>query len=128
MTRLQRLLPGAAWIVLVLSFPALAQTVGDVALNPVPNMVTSSLNESIRSQLLEPAKAEIKVMVHLPGGRGENGRICGEVTESTANGPRIRTFVTSYTRAGRALTRFEDMRLAEFIERDTVFRNCSPRL
>lgn len=128
MTHFQRLLPCAAWIVLVLSVAAGAQPIGDVALNPVPNMVTSSLNESIRSQLLDPAAAEIKVVVHLPGGRGENGRICGEVTEQTANGPRIRTFVTSYTRAGRALTRFEDMPLTEFIERDTVFRNCSPRL
>lgn len=115
-------------MVLTLGIPAGAQSSSDVALNPVPNMVASSLDESIRSQLLDPAKAQIKVIVHLPGGRGENGRICGEVTEHTATGPRIRTFVTSYTRAGRALTRFEDMRLTEFIERDTVFRNCSPRL
>ncbi len=111
-----------------LAAPVFAQRAGDAALNPVPPMVASSLEESIRSQLLEPAKAEIKVVIHLPGGRGENGRICGEVTEPTASGPRTRTFVSTYTRAGRVLTRFEDMRLDQFLERDAVFRNCSPRL
>lgn len=113
---------------MALATPALAQPVGAAISNPVSSMVASSLDESIRSQLLEPAKAEIKVLVHLPGGRGENGRICGEVTEVTADGPRTRTFYSTYTRAGRVLTRFEDMRLAEFLERDAVFRNCSPRL
>ena len=105
-----------------------AQTPGDVARNPLPAMVASSLEESIRSQLLDPAKAEIHIIVHFPGGRGENGRICGEVTEPGPDGPRIRTFYSSYTRAGRALTRFEDMRFEQFLERDNVFRNCSPRL
>ncbi len=113
---------------MALAAPSLAQPIGDAIANPVSSMVASSLAESIRSQLLEPAKAEIKVVVHFPGGRGENGRICGEVTEPMASGPRTRTFVSTYTRAGRVLTRFEDMRLAEFLERDAVFRNCSPRL
>lgn len=110
------------------SFAAIAQPAGDLARNPLPAMVRSSLDESIRSQLLDPAQAEIKVLVHFPGGRGENGRICGEVIEPGANGPRIRTFFSTYTRSGRALTRFEDMPFAAFLERDTVFRNCSPRL
>lgn len=127
MKQFQWLTACALWMGMSVA-PALAQPVGDVALNPVPTMVASSLDESIRSQLLEPAKAQIKIVIHLPGGRGENGRICGEVTEPTASGPRTRTFVSTYTRAGRALTRFEDMPLAQFLERDAVFRNCSPRL
>lgn len=113
---------------LFLASPGLAQQTGEAARNPVPAMVASSLEESIRSQLLDPAKAEIKVLVHFPGGRGENGRICGEVTEPGKDGPHVRTFYSTYTRAGRVLTRFEDMRFAEFQERDSVFRNCSPRL
>lgn len=113
---------------LLLAAPVLAQQTGDVARNPVPAMVASSLDESIRTQLLDPAKAEIKVLLHFPGGRGENGRICGEVTEPGRDGPHVRTFYSTYTRAGRVLTRFEDMPFAEFQERDTVFRNCSPRL
>lgn len=112
----------------IVTTPALAQVPGDIARNPLPAMVRSSLEESIRSQLLDPSKAEIRVIVHFPGGRGENGRICGEVTEPGPDGPRIRTFFSSYTRAGRALTRFEDMPFEQFIERDNVFRNCSPRL
>ena len=108
--------------------PALAQPAGDVARNPLPAMVTSSLEESIRSQLLEPAKAQIQIKVHFPGGRGENGRICGEVIEPGPDAPRIRTFYSSYTRAGRVLTRFDDLRFDQFLERDNVFRNCSPRL
>lgn len=112
----------------IVTTPVLAQVPGDIARNPLPAMVRSSLEESIRSQLLDPSKAEIHVLVHFPGGRGENGRICGEVTEPGPDGPRIRTFFSSYTRAGRALTRFEDMPFEQFIERDNVFRNCSPRL
>ena len=127
MTQFQWVLACATWFAMAAA-PAMAQAVGDVAANPVHSMVASSLDESIRSQLFEPAKAQIKVVVHIPGGRGENGRICGEVTEPTASGFRTRTFVSTYTRAGRVLTRFEDMRLAEFLERDAVFRNCSPRL
>lgn len=107
---------------------ASAQPAGEVARNPLPAMVRSSLDESIRSQLLDPASAEINIIVHFPGGRGENGRICGEVIEPAPGAPRIRTFYSTYTRAGRVLTRFEDMRFTEFLERDTVFRNCSPRL
>ncbi|MFN3888784.1 MAG: hypothetical protein ACK4MV_00195 [Beijerinckiaceae bacterium] len=107
---------------------ASAQPAGDLARNPLPAMVTSSLEESIRSQLLNPASAEIKIMVHFPAGRGENGRICGEVIEPGQEGARIRTFYSTYTRAGRVLTRFEDMPFAAFLERDTVFRNCGPRL
>lgn len=107
---------------------ALAQSGGEIERNPLPSMVRSSLEESIRSQLLDPAKAEIKVIVHFPGGRGENGRICGEVIEPAPEGARVRTFFSTYTRAGRALTRFEDMSFAAYVERDTVFRNCSPRL
>ncbi len=110
------------------SFAALAQSGGEIERNPLPSMVRASLEESIRSQLLEPAKAEIKIIVHFPGGRGENGRICGEVIEPGTDGPRVRTFFSTYTRAGRALTRFEDMSFAAYVERDTVFRNCSPRL
>jgi hypothetical protein len=127
MKQFQWVLACVTWLAMAAA-PGFAQPVGDVALNPVPSMVASSLMESIRSQLLEPAKAEIKIVVHLPGGRGENGRICGEVTEQTASGPRTRTFFSTYTRAGRALTRFEDLPLAQFLERDAVFRNCSPRL
>ena len=110
------------------AFAALAQSGGEIERNPLPAMVRSSLDDSIRSQLLNPGQAEIKVLVHFPGGRGENGRICGEVIEPGADGPRIRTFFSTYTRAGRALTRFEDMPFNDFIERDSVFRNCSPRL
>lgn len=110
------------------SSAALAQGGGEIERNPLPSMVRSSLEESIRSQLLNPAMAEIKIIVHFPGGRGENGRICGEVIEPGPEGPRVRTFVSTYTRAGRALTRFEDMPFAAYVERDTVFRNCSPRL
>jgi len=107
---------------------AAAQTSGEIARNPLPPMVASSLDESIRSQLLDPARAEIRIIVHFPGGRGENGRVCGEVTEPGPDGTRTRTFYSTYTRAGRALTRFEDMSFEQFLERDHVFRNCSPRL
>ena len=110
------------------SVVAMSQSAGDLARNPLSSIVRSSLDESIKSQLLDPAQAEIKVLVHFPGGRGENGRICGEVIEPGADGPRTRTFYSTYTRAGRVLTRFEDMPFAAFLQRDTVFRNCSPRL
>ena len=112
----------------VLAVPTAAQQAGEIARNPLSSMVASSLEESIRSQLLNPAKAEIRVIVHFPGGRGENGRICGEVTDLGADGPRTRTFYSTYTRSGRVLTRFDDLRFDVFLERDGVFRNCSPRL
>lgn len=118
----------AAFALLALATAAAAQQPGAIARNPLPAMVASSLEDSIRSQLLEPATAEIKIVVHFPAGRGENGRICGEVTEPREEEPRIRTFYSTYTRAGRVLTRFEDMPFIEFLKRDNVFRNCSPRL
>lgn len=124
-----RISPGPLALMLaLLAGGAAAQQSGEIARNPLPSMVASSLEESIRSQLIEPAKAEIKIIVHFPGGRGENGRICGEVTELGANGARTRTFYSSYTRSGRVLTRFDDLRFDVFLERDGVFRNCSPRL
>ena len=125
---INRLRAPLALALTVLASGAFSQQLGDVERNPLPSIVASSLNESIRSQLLDPANSEVKIMVHFPAGRGENGRICGEVTEPGKDGPRIRTFFATYTRAGRVLARFEDMRLADFLERDTVFRNCSPRL
>ena len=112
----------------MLATGAFSQQTGDIERNPLPSFVASSLNESIRSQLLDPTEAKIDIIVHFPSGRGENGRICGEVTEPGPDGPRIRTFYATYTRAGRVLARFEPMRFSEFLERDTVFRNCRPRL
>lgn len=113
---------------LLLASPVASQPAGDVARNPLSSIVASSLRDSIMSQLLEPEKAEIRVLVHFPGGRGENGRICGEVVEPGPDGARLRTFYSIYTRAGRVLTRFDDMAFEEFLKRDNVFRNCSPRL
>lgn len=113
---------------LSLATAALAQQAGDIARNPLPAIVASSLEDSIRSQLLDPSTAEVKIIVHFPAGRGENGRICGEVMEAGEGEPRIRTFYSTYTRAGRVLTRFADMGFSEFRKRDNVFRNCSPRL
>lgn len=107
---------------------ALGQEPGDIRANPLPSFVASSLDQSIRSQIVAPAKAQIRVLVHFPGGAGENGRICGEVIEAPPEGERVRTFVSTYTRAGRVLTRFEDGPFREFVARDSVFRNCSPRL
>lgn len=119
---------GLAALAGLLAAPAVAQGQGEATIPPLPPMVVSGLEQSIRAQLADPSRAKIRVIVHFPGGAGENGRICGEVTEPAAAGERVRTFVSSYTRAGRALTRFEDGPFAQFLERDSVFRNCGPRL
>jgi hypothetical protein len=50
------------------------------------------------------------------------------VIENTPEGERVRAFYASYTRSGRVLIRLEDMRLADYLEQDKVFRNCGPRL
>jgi len=132
MTRDRRIRPSAASalaaLLLALAQPAVAQAPGDVAAHPLPPIVASGLEQSIRAQLLDPSRAKIRVIVHFPGGAGENGRVCGEVAEPAAAGERVRTFVATYTRAGRVLTRFEEGPFAQFLERDSVFRNCGPRL
>jgi len=117
-----------AFVMLLAPMAALAQRAGDIASNPLPSIVAGSLEDSIRTQVLDPGKAEIRVLVHFPSGRGENGRICGEVIEPAEGGKRVRTFYSTYTRSGRVLTRFDDLPFEEFLERDTVFRNCRPRL
>ena len=105
-----------------------APSPAEIAPPPLPAMVASGLEQSIRTQLADPSRARIRVIVHFPGGAGENGRICGEVIEPGAAGERVRTFVSGYTRAGRVLTRFEEGPFPQFLERDSVFRNCGPRL
>jgi hypothetical protein len=123
-----------AALAVLLATPAMAQGQGqaaapaEVAAPPLPPMVASGLEQSIRAQLADPARAKIRVIVHFPGGAGENGRICGEVIEPGAAGERVRTFVSGYTRAGRVLTRFEEGPFPQFLERDSVFRNCGSRL
>lgn len=108
--------------------PARAQAPGDPATHPLPAMVAGSLEQSVRALVLDPGRTKIRVMAHFPGGAGENGRICGEIVEPDAGGERVRTFVATYTRAGRVLARLEDGPFSDFVARDSVFRHCSPRL
>ena len=120
----------AAILVSVLARPAAAQPFpGDVGKAPLFDRLQKAIVASIEEQLLEPGRAEIRFIVHFPGTRGDNGRVCGEVIEPTADGkPRVRTFFSIYTRAGRVLTRLEDEPFEEYLAGDTVFKNCRPRL
>jgi hypothetical protein len=101
---------------------------GAIAMSPLNERLREAVLESIRSQLLDASRAEIRFLVHFPLQRGDNGRVCGEVREPGAAGARVRTFFSIYTRAGRVLTRLEDGAFEAYLAQDTVFRNCSPRL
>jgi len=108
--------------------PALAQTPGDIAKAPLSAMLQNSVLEGVRTQVIFSADVKVQPMLHFPPQRGDNGRVCGEVTENTLEGERVRAFYASYTRSGRVLIRLEDIRLADYLEQDKVFRNCGPRL
>ena len=108
--------------------PALAQTPGDIAKAPLSAMLQAAMLEGVRAQVIFSADVKVQPMLHFPPQRGDNGRVCGEVTENTLEGERVRAFYASYTRSGRVLIRLEDMRLADYLEQDKVFRNCGPRL
>ncbi len=101
---------------------------GDIAKAPIPQATQSAISEGIKSQLLDPASATITFLVHFPLVRADLGRVCGEVSEPGPTGPHIRTFTALYARTGRVLVRLEDVRFADYLSQDSVFRNCSPRL
>ena len=108
--------------------PALAQTPGDIAKAPLSAMLQAAMLEGVRAQVIFSADVKVQPMLHFPPQMGDNGRVCGEVIENTPEGVRVRAFYASYTRSGRVLIRLEDMRLADYLEQDKVFRNCGPRL
>jgi hypothetical protein len=108
--------------------PALAQTPGDIAKAPLSAMLQAAMLEGVRTQVIFSADVKVQPMLHFPPQRGDNGRVCGEVIENTPEGERVRAFYASYTRSGRVLIRLEDMRLADYLAQDKVFRNCGPRL
>ena len=118
----------AALILPFASMAAIAQTPGDIARAPLSQMLQAALLEGVRAQILDPANARVEPILHFPPHRGDNGRVCGEVAETTPNGEKIRAFYATYTRSGRVLVRLEDMRLSDYLEQDKVFRNCGPRL
>lgn len=108
--------------------PALAQMPGDIAKAPLSAMLQNSISEGVLAQVLFRADVKVQAMLHFPPQKSDNGRVCGEVIETTPDGERVRAFYASYTRSGRVLVRLEDMRLEEYLEQDKVLRNCSPRL
>jgi hypothetical protein len=123
--------PRAALIALAILGPAApvgGQTPGDIARAPLSATLEAAVTEAVRAQVLDPARAQVRPLLHFPPQRGDLGRVCGEVIEEGAQGPRQRAFYASYARTGRVLARIEDMSLADYLKQDTVFRNCGPRL
>ncbi len=107
---------------------ASAQAPGEIAKAPLSQMLQAAVLEGVRAQILDPANARVEPLLHFPPQRGDNGRVCGEVSERTPDGEKIRAFYASYTRSGRVLVRLEDLRLSDYLEQDKVFKNCGPRL
>lgn len=123
----------AAFVIALVSVPetpAVAQPLpGDVGKAPLSDRLKRAIVASISEQLLDPGSAEIRFIVHFPGTRSDNGRVCGEVIEPGADDkPQVRTFFSIYTRAGRVLTRLENEPFSDYLASDTVFKNCRPRL
>jgi hypothetical protein len=117
-----------AWLVTTAcAAPPAAPLPGAVEQAPLTALLRTAVIDSVRAQLVAPEAADIRILVHFPSQRGDNGRVCGEVTEP---GPpeRKRAFFSIYTRAGRVLTRLEDEPFEQYLAADAVFRNCSPRL
>ena len=110
------------------SAPAGAQPAGDIAAAPLSPMLQAAVAEAVRAQTLEPARTQVRPLIHFPPQRGDLGRVCGEVSEETPQGARVRAFYATYARTGRVLARIEDMSLEDYLRQDAVFRNCGPRL
>ncbi len=110
------------------SGPVGGQTPGDIAGAPLSPALQEAVSEAVRAQLLEPGRAQIRLLLHFPPHRGDLGRVCGEISEGDAQGARRRAFYATYARTGRVLARVEEVSLADYLKQDLVFRNCGPRL
>jgi len=108
--------------------PVGGQTPGDIAQAPLSAMLEAAVTDAVRAQVLDPARAQVRLLLHFPPHRGDLGRVCGDVIEDSAQGQRQRAFYATYARTGRVLARVEDVSLQEYLKQDSVFRNCGPRL